>query len=215
MELSALARLLRREVRVAVLKGGACVIQDLATARRRLPKDVDLLVSRDDLRRSEAALLAAGWQVQAVDDYADRYYRKWSHELPPMRFPGTRWKATSITRSAWSPAACNPTGRCSSLTCRTLTDSASRCCTLPRLPEPHPPMARKNRGEHRNRPLPVAAHAPRTAPAPSRPQGRASAAPAPGDGRQHRMSPTRVCRTVSTAASAFPATSPMRSGRSA
>jgi hypothetical protein len=88
MELDALARVLPREVRVAVLKGGAYVIQDLATARGRLPNDVDLLVSRDDLRRSEAALLAAGWQVEAVDDYADRYYREWSHELPPMRFPG-------------------------------------------------------------------------------------------------------------------------------
>ncbi|EXI73658.1 MAG TPA: nucleotidyltransferase family protein [Candidatus Accumulibacter phosphatis] len=88
MELAALARVLPTEVRVAVLKGGAYVIQDLETARGRLPNDVDLLVSRDDLRRSETALLAAGWEAEAVDDYADRYYREWSHEIPPMRFPG-------------------------------------------------------------------------------------------------------------------------------
>ncbi|MEF8726788.1 MAG: nucleotidyltransferase family protein [Accumulibacter sp.] len=88
MELAALARALPAEVRVAVLKGGAYIIQDLETARGRLPNDVDLLVSREDLRRSEAALLAAGWEAQSVDDYADRYYREWSHELPPMRFPG-------------------------------------------------------------------------------------------------------------------------------
>ncbi|HRD89850.1 MAG TPA: nucleotidyltransferase family protein [Accumulibacter sp.] len=88
LELAALSRVLPADVRVAVLKGGAYIIQDLATARGRLPNDVDLLVSRDDLRRSEAALLAAGWEAQAVDDYADRYYREWSHELPPMRFPG-------------------------------------------------------------------------------------------------------------------------------
>jgi len=88
MELAALARVLPADVRVAVLKGGAYVVQDLATARGRLPNDVDLLVSRDDLGCCEAALLAAGWQVEAVDDYADRYYREWSHELPPMRFPG-------------------------------------------------------------------------------------------------------------------------------
>lgn len=88
MELAALASVLPGEVRVAVLKGGAYIIQDLATARGRLPNDVDLLVSREDLRQTEAALLAAGWEAQAVDDYADRYYREWSHELPPLRFPG-------------------------------------------------------------------------------------------------------------------------------
>ncbi|MBL8390567.1 MAG: hypothetical protein FAZ92_03102 [Accumulibacter sp.] len=87
MELAALDRVLPADVRVAVLKGGAYILQDLATARGRLPNDVDLLVGRDDLRRSEAALLAAGWEAQAVDDYADRYYREWSHELPPLRFP--------------------------------------------------------------------------------------------------------------------------------
>lgn len=88
MELAALARVLPADVRVAVLKGGAYILQDLVTARGRLPNDVDLLVSRDDLRRCEAALLAAGWESEAVDDYADRYYREWSHELPPLRFPG-------------------------------------------------------------------------------------------------------------------------------
>ena len=88
MELAALAHALPTEVRVVVLKGSAYIIQDLETARGRLPNDVDLLVRAEDLRRSETALLAAGWEAQAVDDYADRYYREWSHELPPMRFPG-------------------------------------------------------------------------------------------------------------------------------
>jgi hypothetical protein len=88
MELAALASALPAELPVAVLKGSAYIVQGLELARGRLPNDVDLMVSRDDLDRAEAALLAAGWAAEVLDSYADRYYREWSHELPPMRFPG-------------------------------------------------------------------------------------------------------------------------------
>jgi hypothetical protein len=42
-----------------------------------------------ELDQAEAALLAtrAGSRSR-IDAYAERYYREWSHELPPMRFPG-------------------------------------------------------------------------------------------------------------------------------
>ncbi|MBL8394552.1 MAG: nucleotidyltransferase family protein [Candidatus Accumulibacter sp.] len=88
MELAALDAALPAEIPVVVLKGAAYVVQNLEMARGRLPNDVDLMVGRDQLQSAESALLAAGWAAELVDDYADRYYREWSHELPPMRFPG-------------------------------------------------------------------------------------------------------------------------------
>ncbi|MBE2259247.1 MAG: nucleotidyltransferase family protein [Candidatus Accumulibacter sp.] len=88
IELTALADVLPAELPVVLLKGAAYLVQDLEVARGRLPGDVDLMVARNDLDRAEAALLGAGWEAEEIDAYGERYYREWSHELPPMRFPG-------------------------------------------------------------------------------------------------------------------------------
>jgi hypothetical protein len=42
-------------------------------------------VPRASLDAAERALVGAVWQMEALDPYDERYYRKWSHELPPMR----------------------------------------------------------------------------------------------------------------------------------
>lgn len=70
---------------VVVLKGAAYVLAGLPAARGRLFSDVDIMVSRDRLNEAENALLAAGWAQQPHDDYDDQYYRRWSHELPPLK----------------------------------------------------------------------------------------------------------------------------------
>jgi hypothetical protein len=88
MELSALDAALPPDAHFVLLKGAAYAAQALEFARGRLPNDVDLLVRRGDLDRVEAALHAAGWEPEANNDYDERYYREWSHELPPMRKPG-------------------------------------------------------------------------------------------------------------------------------
>ncbi|HRP97640.1 MAG TPA: nucleotidyltransferase family protein [Rhodocyclaceae bacterium] len=88
MELRALDAALPREITVVLLKGAAYVVQGLPAARGRIPSDVDLMVRRDELDRAEAALHAAGWRSGARDAYDERYYREWSHELPPLRYPG-------------------------------------------------------------------------------------------------------------------------------
>lgn len=88
MELRALDNALPADARVVLLKGAAYAAQALEFARGRMPNDVDLLVRRSDLDRLEAALRAAGWASEAKNDYDERYYREWSHELPPMRKPG-------------------------------------------------------------------------------------------------------------------------------
>ena len=88
MELRDLERALPPDIPVVLLKGAAYIVQSLPIAAGRVPNDVDLLVRRADLERAEAALLAAGWETQVDNAYDERYYREWSHELPPMRFPG-------------------------------------------------------------------------------------------------------------------------------
>ena len=70
---------------VILLKGGAYIARGLAAGRGRVLSDLDILVPFDRLTPVEEAFLGNGWQAVKHDDYDDRYYRDWGHELPPMR----------------------------------------------------------------------------------------------------------------------------------
>jgi hypothetical protein len=68
-----------------LLKGAAYVFAGLPAARGRLVTDIDILVPRDALVEVERALVAAGWEHMKLHPYDQRFYRQWSHELPPLR----------------------------------------------------------------------------------------------------------------------------------
>jgi hypothetical protein len=68
-----------------VLKGAAYVLSGLPAGRGRLTTDVDILVPKGELRRVEETLVAAGWAPVKLHPYDQRFYRHWSHELPPLR----------------------------------------------------------------------------------------------------------------------------------
>lgn len=68
-----------------VLKGTAYVLAGLGCARGRVFEDVDVLVPRSSLERAESALSVHGWITMHRHPYDQRYYRRWMHELPPMR----------------------------------------------------------------------------------------------------------------------------------
>ena len=87
-ELRALDAVFPARIEVVLIKGAAYHAQGLRLAEGRLSADVDLLVRRDDLDVAEAALIAAGWTSTVTDPYDQRYYREWSHELPPMQAEG-------------------------------------------------------------------------------------------------------------------------------
>jgi hypothetical protein len=72
---------------LVLLKGAAYMAQRLPNALGRLPSDLDILVPARALPQARARLLAAGWTEVDLDDHDQRYYREWSHELPPMRHP--------------------------------------------------------------------------------------------------------------------------------
>ena len=72
---------------VVALKGAAYEIEELALARARFVSDVDLLVPFESLEVVESTLRSRGWSSVEMSDYDERYYREWSHEIPPLVHP--------------------------------------------------------------------------------------------------------------------------------
>ena len=69
---------------VVVLKGAGYVLADLPAAAGRLFSDIDIMVPRASLARTESLLQQHGWLSTNANDYDQQYYRQWMHELPPM-----------------------------------------------------------------------------------------------------------------------------------
>lgn len=70
--------------KVVLLKGAAYLLAELAVARGRLSTDVDILAPGRQLGAIEAKLLEHGWRHVKIEQYDQFFYRKWSHELPPL-----------------------------------------------------------------------------------------------------------------------------------
>ena len=88
-ELAAVAAAMPQDIQIVLLKGAAYCGQRLSMAEGRLPSDLDLMVERTEIAPAEAALKQTGWESEVLGDYDQRYYRQWSHEIPPMRRPGS------------------------------------------------------------------------------------------------------------------------------
>lgn len=71
-------------IRVSVLKGCAYLLLNLPNAAGRYFADVDLLVAEEDLAAAEACLIEHHWNSKELSEYDQRFYREWSHELPPL-----------------------------------------------------------------------------------------------------------------------------------
>ncbi|HEX7273275.1 MAG TPA: nucleotidyltransferase family protein [Casimicrobiaceae bacterium] len=70
---------------IVLLKGAAYLLAELPAARGRLFSDIDILVPRSALANVEGTLMLHGWQTSKTDPYDQRYYRRWMHELPPLK----------------------------------------------------------------------------------------------------------------------------------
>jgi len=70
---------------IVLLKGAAYLFAGLPAARGRVFSDIDILVPSVALAEVEAALMRHGWATTHHNAYDQRYYRRWMHELPPMR----------------------------------------------------------------------------------------------------------------------------------
>ena len=70
---------------IVLLKGAAYLMQNLPAAKGRFYADIDIMVPKVSLPAVEGALLIHGWMTGKLDSYDQKYYRKWMHEIPPMR----------------------------------------------------------------------------------------------------------------------------------
>lgn len=73
-----------KSIDITILKGGAYLIHDYPNAQGRMLSDLDILVDRNDLKQLEIKCLLNGWIRTESEEYNDRYYRKWMHEIPPL-----------------------------------------------------------------------------------------------------------------------------------
>jgi Uncharacterised nucleotidyltransferase len=83
-ELDRLHRILGSAHSFVALKGGAYAAAGLDVARGRPAGDIDVMVPREAIAKVEALLLANGWKHLVEEEYDQRYYRRWMHEIPPL-----------------------------------------------------------------------------------------------------------------------------------
>lgn len=69
---------------IVAMKGCAYLLAGLPHAAGRMFADVDLLVPEARLAAVEARLNERGWHAAELSAYDERYYRNWTHELPPL-----------------------------------------------------------------------------------------------------------------------------------
>ncbi len=72
-------------VRVTLLKGAAYAMAMLPAASGRSFSDIDVIVPKARMAYVESELMLHGWQGGHHDAYDQRYYRRWMHEIPPLR----------------------------------------------------------------------------------------------------------------------------------
>jgi hypothetical protein len=69
---------------VVFLKGAAYSLSNKEVGKGRIYSDIDILVNKNAIYECEQVLNIHGWVGQDINDYDDRYYRKWAHEIPPL-----------------------------------------------------------------------------------------------------------------------------------
>ena len=73
--------------KIILLKGATYIAKNLNCAKGRISVDLDILVAKNRIDFAEELFLAAGWEHQVENDYDQKFYREYSHELPPMVHP--------------------------------------------------------------------------------------------------------------------------------
>lgn len=79
--------LMGEDIHPILLKGSAYVAEHLLAGIGRRVSDIDILVPEEHLKETEKLLGQAGWRAEesTAGAYDQQYYRRWMHELPPLR----------------------------------------------------------------------------------------------------------------------------------
>ena len=67
------------------LKGAAYSLANNLASSGRTYGDIDLLVKKSEIDSTERQLNFWGWLPTDKDEYDDKYYREWTHEIPPLQ----------------------------------------------------------------------------------------------------------------------------------
>jgi hypothetical protein len=66
------------------LKGAAYTLRDSVNSHGRICSDLDVLINQADIPIAEEHLRLNRWKSEVLDDYDEKYYREWAHEIPPL-----------------------------------------------------------------------------------------------------------------------------------
>ncbi|HAU93710.1 MAG TPA: hypothetical protein DCW59_15290 [Alteromonas sp.] len=70
---------------ITLLKGAAYIAAGYKAGNGRFCSDIDALVSKDNIPVLEKKLNLLGWFQSGLTSYDEKYYREWSHEIPPLK----------------------------------------------------------------------------------------------------------------------------------
>lgn len=85
-ELDRIAQALKSDqsIPLVAMKGCTYILLNLPNAPGRIFADVDLMTNENELEDLEDKLNTRGWVSSELTPYDQNYYRKWTHELPPL-----------------------------------------------------------------------------------------------------------------------------------
>jgi len=72
------------ETKLIFLKGATYIAKNLPCSHGRTFSDIDVLVDKEHIKHIEMILKFSGWLKTEIEDYNDKYYRTWMHEIPPL-----------------------------------------------------------------------------------------------------------------------------------
>lgn len=89
MEITAILK--NKNITPVFLKGAGYTLAGSQNGMGRVYTDIDVLVEKSVINIAQDMLQKKGWHSEKLNDYDERYYREWAHEVPPMSniFRGT------------------------------------------------------------------------------------------------------------------------------
>lgn len=67
------------------LKGAGYTLSGAQVGESRIYNDIDILADKNSIDGMEKRLCLFGWLSEELTEHDEKYYRKWAHEIPPLR----------------------------------------------------------------------------------------------------------------------------------
>jgi hypothetical protein len=67
------------------LKGAGYTLSGAQVGDARIYNDIDILADKKSINEIEKKLCLFGWLSEELTEHDEKYYRKWAHEIPPLR----------------------------------------------------------------------------------------------------------------------------------